>query len=422
MDALATKAQKLQDERIGLKKFRDEHLKDGVLVFTDDERTRADTWLKTIGELNDEVKSLTEQKAVDDELTSGIKAFKQPSGGMIFPTGDETEGGRQALVPSGIKSLGELFVEGPLKAWKEAGSPKLGGPASVFDLEKLYGKRVASLGLKALFDTTSWTPQQIRLPTPVLQTFQVPTIADMFPQGRTGQNSIPFMVEDTATSGADIVEESGEKMESELALHEESFPVKKIGTSLPVTTEALEDDATAESYIDSRLSLFVRMAEDDKLLNGSGANTIVGLYNFPGTGTLGQGADTILDYLFKMGNKVLIDSFFPATDLIIHPTDWEVIRLAKDQNDQYLMGPATSNADVRPWGLKVTTTQRALAGHPIVLNPAVAGQIFRRSDVAISVGFIDDQFTHNQRTILAEERLAFVIFRPAAIVKGDVTS
>ena len=41
-------------------------------------------------------------------------------------------------------------------------------------------------------------------------------------------------------------------------------------------------------------------------------------------------------------------------------------------------------------------------------------QIFRRTDLALSVGWVNEQFTHNQRTILVEERLALVVFRPTA--------
>lgn len=420
MDALATKSAELNAKRVALKAFADEHTKDGALSFTADERDRFVADTKAIADLNDEVARLSEDKAILDANENAIKAFGKPAGGMIFPNGAERAIGGAA--PKGIKSLGELFVESEgFKAWRPGMKES---PAVELDLEALYGKRVASLGLKALFQISSAEPQSIRLPEPVLQAFQSPAIADLFPQGRTSQIAVPYMKETTATNAAAGTPESGSKPESALGLTEQTAPVKKIATSLPVTEEALQDIPAAESYIDGRLTLFVRMTEDSDLLQGDGVDTVTGLYFVASTQTasLAGADDVLLDNLFKAAMKVQTGAFVPATHLIIHPTDWQTFRLAKDANNNYMLGPALANDLVRPWGLIPIVTTAALAGHPIVANPAVAGQIFRRTDVSVRVGWINDQFVKNQQTIVAEERLAFPVFRPAAIVKGDMTS
>jgi HK97 family phage major capsid protein len=420
MDALATKSAELHKERQGLKAFADEHTKDGALSFTADERERFVNWTKSIETLNDEVARLSEDKALLDANDNALKAFGKPAG-FVFPSGEEKRDG--IALPQGVKSLGELFVES--EAFKQARSGNKNAPSLAIDLGEVYGKRAWSLGMKALFDTSAWTAQAVRLPEPVLKQFQTPAIADLFPQGRTSQNAVPYMEETTATNAAAGTPESGDKPESALELTPRTVAVKKIATSLPITSEAFDDEPMAESYVDNRLTLFVRMTEDADLMQGDGVDTVEGIYVVANTQTqairTSGGADT-LDDIFKASMKVTTAAFVEATDLIIHPTDWQTVRLAKDQNDQYLLGPALSNDLVRPWGLRPIVTTAALAGHPVVLNPAVAGQIFRRSDVSLAVGWINEQFKKNQRTIVAEERLAFVIFRPQAIVKGDITS
>jgi HK97 family phage major capsid protein len=67
------------------------------------------------------------------------------------------------------------------------------------------------------------------------------------------------------------------------------------------------------------------------------------------------------------------------------------------------------------WGLRVVLTSAITAGTALVGNFQVAAQVFRRADLTIQVGYIDDQFVKNTRTILAEERLALAIFRPKAL-------
>jgi HK97 family phage major capsid protein len=46
-----------------------------------------------------------------------------------------------------------------------------------------------------------------------------------------------------------------------------------------------------------------------------------------------------------------------------------------------------------------------------------AVMLFDREQAAIRVGTINDQFTRNMQTILAELRAAFVCFRPTAIAR-----
>jgi HK97 family phage major capsid protein len=83
--------------------------------------------------------------------------------------------------------------------------------------------------------------------------FQPLTIADVLGSGQSNGNSIRYVTEGTATSGAAGVAEGGLKPESTLGLGTRDEPIKKIATLLPISEEMLEDAPQVESYINGRL-------------------------------------------------------------------------------------------------------------------------------------------------------------------------
>jgi HK97 family phage major capsid protein len=120
---------------------------------------------------------------------------------------------------------------------------------------------------------------------------------------------------------------------------------------------------------------------------------------------------------------VQINSQLAANALIINPLDWQTVRLSKDGvNGWYMLGPAIGASDPRPWGLQTIVTTAMPAGTAIVGATRLGAQIFRRSELSLRVGYIDKQFIENTRSIVVEERLAFVVFRPGAFTKLDFSS
>jgi HK97 family phage major capsid protein len=104
--------------------------------------------------------------------------------------------------------------------------------------------------------------------------FERLTVADLLASGQTTSNLVRY-VEETVADGSAVttVAEGADKPEVSLALDLVDEPVRKIAAFLPVSDEMLEDAAQIRSYIDARLGLFVRIEEEDQLLNGGGTGT-----------------------------------------------------------------------------------------------------------------------------------------------------
>lgn len=368
-----------------------------------------------IGELATKYEGVLATETAIKANEDGMAALSIPNerkvrGGDMSPTmGD-------ALSPD--KTLGERFTES--KQFTDfTGGPRSAGSTSPFmtlDVDRIYGKRRGFDALtKTILDTaTSWNIQNIRLPEVLTPGAQQPTVASLMPEGRTSGNAILYMEETTTTSNAAETAESGTKPEAAMVFTQRTSTVRKIAVSLPVTDESLEDIPFIESYIDTRLSFFIRQREDLQLLVGDGAGSnLRGLLNVSGINTQAAGADNNQDAILKGIVKLQVASFFAADAVVMHPNNWQTMRLAKDDVGNYLFGPPNLTGAEQVFGYRIVKTTAMTANTALAGAFRACAEVFRRSDLSLQVGWINDQFTKNQRTILVEERLALVPFRPS---------
>lgn len=266
-------------------------------------------------------------------------------------------------------------------------------------------------------------------PLPIL--FQPVTVADLIPSGSTNSNTVRYPVETTATNAASSVSEGGTKPEITLAFQTVDEPVRKLAAVSKISEEALEDISFIRSWIDGRLMLFLRIHEELQLLSGNGvAPDLTGILN-RGSLTAAQAlsTDTRPDCIFKEITKIRIASFLEPDAIVMHPSDYQDIRLGKDGASQYygggpfmgqygnggvsgIGGVTTGDA---LWGKRVVSTQNISAGTVLVGAFGTAAQIFRRTGLSIDATNSDGtDFLTNLITIRCEERLALAVYRPAA--------
>lgn len=249
------------------------------------------------------------------------------------------------------------------------------------------------------------------------------TVRALLAQGNTNSSSIEYDQEKVFTNSAAPVAEGDLKPQSELQYEEATAPVRTIAHWMRASVQILADAPALRSIIDQRLRYGLSFQEEVQLLTGSGVGqNITGLitaataYAAPG----GLTATTQVDIVRLMILQVALAEY-PANGIVMNPIDMAAIEMSKDSAGGYLIGDPQGTINKRLWGLPVVETQAIGVDKALVGAFDLAAQIFDRQDATVEVSTEDqDNFVKNKVTIRAEERLALAIYRPQAIVYGDL--
>lgn len=310
-----------------------------------------------------------------------------------------------------LKSFGQLFIESEaLKAAQEkrAGSFELKGDARALGLE-----------MKANFTTSAgWAPESLRTGRVVLDEQREIEVLDQIPVFPTNMAAVVYMEETTFTNAAAERAEAGAYAESTLQLTQRSQTVRSLGTSLPVTDEQLADVPGVGAYLDQRLGFMVRQKLDSQVLVGDGiAPNLAGTLNVAGINTQALGADTVLDAVYKALDLVKVTGRAQANVVIMHPTDFQPVRLLKTADGIYIWGsPADAGPD-RVWGKPLVLTTAVTQNTGIVGDYARFSGLHVRQGLEVQTGFVNDDFTKGLVHIRAGLRCAMVHYRPAAFTQ-----
>ena len=138
-----------------------------------------------------------------------------------------------------------------------------------------------------------------------------------------------------------------------------------------------------------------------------------------------------LEGIFNQITALRSSSFVEPDAVVIHPTDWQTIRLGKDTANQYYGGGPFTGAygNSGPsnvselWGLKTVVTTAIAQGTALVGGFQECGQVFRRQGITLEMTNSNvDDFVNNLITLRAEERLALAVYRPAGFGKVTLTA
>lgn len=339
--------------------------------------------------------------------------------GFVHP-GAPGQGGQPGNLGQ-FKSLGEQVTESKaFQDWHKRGCPQ----GFDYAIEDMLGSdylaktaQFETIGRKALMSTTAgFAPESLRLPGFVDAVTRPIQLLDILPMGRTSQAAVPFMVETTRTHAAAETAEGAAYPESTFVFGQQSVPVVKIGDSLPVTDEQLEDVALVESYINGRLGFGVRQRLDQQSLIGLGTGgTLRGILNTAGIQTQAKGADPVMDAIYKAIINIMLVGRAVATHIVMHPRDFQTIRLTRTADGLYIYGDPQDAGPMRLWGLPVVLNDALTQGTALIgaFDPAWI-MLFERRGIDIQMGYVSTQFTQGLRTMRADMRAALAVFRPAA--------
>jgi HK97 family phage major capsid protein len=290
---------------------------------------------------------------------------------------------------------------------------------------------------------TMITPQ--RIPGIAMAQMVRPTVRDAFFNAPTSSNLVQFIREDVENSvnAADFFDETDTaadnvKPESTIAFEEDEAPVRTVATTIPVTDNIIDDVPGFQATIEGRLLDFLKEAEDDALLNGTGTPPeITGLLQTPGIQVLDDAyfatafnggalpdAGEMNEDINRLTHAITMireEGLANPSYVLMSPMALDYFLMITDANRQYLAGNPFSTIGIpRFRGLPIIVTNK-LADNQAVVGDGRQAEVRDRMQARVDIGYVDKQFAKNQKTLRAEERLAFAVIRPAAHANVELT-
>jgi len=360
-------------------------------------------------EIDDLAKQIEDAKSLDAIYQANAKAMRESNrpGSQLPLSGKSADGGRLTDQRE-VKSLGKLFV-GSDEYKNRRGIKGLEVKLNDFDF----------LEVKTLMETgAGFAPQSVRTGRVVDYAHRRPVVADLIPQTPTDQAAVVYMEETTFTNNAATRSEGGQAGESALAYTERSVAVREIANFLPVTEIQLEDVSQAQSLIDNRLMTMLDLTEETQLLTGD--NNAPNLNGFLTAVSQAQakGSDPTPDAIYKAMTKVRATGFAEPSAIIVHPNDWQDIRLLRTTDGIYIWGNPSEAGPERIWGLPAVITTAETENTAFLGDFQLYSEIFRRRGANIKVSDShSDYFIKGKLAIRADKRLALAIYRATAFCK-----
>lgn len=249
------------------------------------------------------------------------------------------------------------------------------------------------------------------------------SLLDFMARIRVTSNSFEYNRLVGYTNAADYqANEGATKPEGTLPTELETANIATIAHWIPASRQVLADAPALQQQISQLLTYGVRAKlEREIILGAGGAGQIAGLTaasNF--TAYSGAASDDTLADAVSKAQATLDAAGWRAGVVIVHPNDWAaLLRTRADAGaGVYLAGDWRNPVPPSIWGVPVITNSAVSAGNFICMDPSQV-LLLDRQDARLEVGTINDQFTRNVVTLLAELRAGLAVLSPTAVIYGD---
>ncbi|MGV0328101.1 phage major capsid protein [Corynebacterium guaraldiae] len=342
---------------------------------------------------------------------------------------------RKAANEARAKSLGEHFVKQALA--RDILAKRASGERITFSSTEFDGAKAASDPMKVT-GTASQTGGFLTFydRTIVNQRRQELVMADIMGSANVTLPTIKYLVEKSKRIAEGAVGSVAEGTAKPYVRYEDfdvvTESLTKVAALTKLSDEMVEDAPFVTDWINNQLLYDLSLKEENDLLQGSGSGSdITGLLNRDGIQTHTAASQEVwADELYKAASKVRRLSPYKADAFVLNDLDWEILRLSKDKNGQYLAGgPFTGqygNGNIieepRFWGKRVVTTDAIAAGTGLTGAFKQGSIVLRKGGVRVDLTDTNDKdFENNLVTMRAEERLGLMVPIPAAFVKVTLT-
>jgi HK97 family phage major capsid protein len=354
-------------------------------------------------ELNDKIKVERDNR----ELAEAIAALAPQSAGEA-----ETINVRGRML-----TIGDVFVASDsykaLKARGTSGKFQM-APLQLPDFGATAGvvtEGTADNGDMFLPQRIPGIQEPVELPLGLTDLFASATI--------TAGNSVMLVKETVTDNNADVVAEGGPKPASDIGFSVETKTLSKIATVIKVSTEMLEDETAMRTYLNSRLSTFVRQKREDtfaaQLLSQAGQSAIAA----------DVGGDNLYDAIMAGAVDVVRYGGLPADAVAMTMLDYATLMVTKDDQGRYLSGGPFQPPGSLLWGrYRIAISERLGDGNVVVGAFNAGGTVWRKGGgvTVDATNSNEDDFLNNLTAIRAEERAVLFLQRPDAFAVVSVTS
>ena len=254
-------------------------------------------------------------------------------------------------------------------------------------------------------------------------------IRSLLPIGSTDASVIRFPKESAYDDGAGVAAGGTAVGQSDFDITAVSVNVEKLGTFMRITEEMLNDTPQLSAYLSARVPGKVLSAEDNQILNGTGAsNQLDGFFTAGNSAafnaTTAGFADAVeaaneYDVLVAAMNQLNLSNYTAST-ILLNPTDLHKIVLLKSTANEYLRQQIYAGIQPTIMGIPVTVNTAVTAGNFLVGDLGVASQLWIRENLAVEFSREDStNFRDYFVTVRVQERLAHSVYQPNAVITGD---
>ena len=381
---------------------------------------------------NAEKKTILDQVDVDlKEFAATISVHEQAQRLMVG--GESADDAKSEVEQAVTKSFSRQVIDSDSYKSMVGGQSKVGTveikAAATID-EGVIPAYSGGAGLAGQLTAPQFLPGIVPLK------FQPLTVEDLLASGTTGASAISYVIESAFQDLTATVLEKGTKPQLDLTLARRQDNVQIIANVAKVTDEMFQDAPQFQSYLQNRMIFGVNRAKESQLLNGSGvAPNLQGILQRTGLATAvvtaaGLTAVLALEGIFNQITALRSVSFVEPDGIVIHPTDFQKIRLGKDGNQQYYGGGPFTGAygnsgpsnQSMIWGLKTVVTTAIAQGTVLVGGFQECAQVFNRMGVLLEMTNSNvDDFVNDLITLRAQTRCALAVYRPAGFGKVTLT-
>lgn len=364
--------------------------------------------------------ALHEAEALDAELA------KVKEANSVFEKLRNIDTGETPLQPE-AKSLGEHFVKSAGDSLKQQGSRRLeisapefkaaGDPAKTTPLVDgfgtMYQRSIVNQRREKLVAADLMGSANVDLPTIKYLVEKANRIAEGAPASVAEGAQKPYV----RFADLDIVTES----------------LSKIAALTKLSDEMIADFGFVADWINNQLIYELSVVEEKQLISGDGMGSNVrGILNRSGIQTVTSTKKANwFDDLYSAISKVAQATPLTADGIIMNTADYEVLRLTKDGNGQYIAGGPFQGqygvggilVDPPVWGYRTVVTNNIPKGTALVGAFRQGSTILRKGGLRVDSSNTNaDDFEKNLVTLRAEERIGLMVPLPSAFVKVTLTA